>query len=203
MKKLTYVTEKHDEFIFVKKKLEENNIPIDYFGCEMNGFIINDLSSISKGKAEIAHILLEGPVLVSELGFYIEEYPKNRDYPGAFLKESKIESNIDELLETMKHINKRNCSFIECLTYFDGEELKQFYGTTFGELSEEIKGDTTNPNLFNVFIPSGSDKTISEMTDEEKEKYVWYNKRPIKDFAAWYKKQYKEENKEYVKSRNN
>ena len=202
MKKLTYVTENHEEFLSVKEKLEENNIPIDYFGCEMNGFIINDLSSISKGKAEIAQILLDGPVLVSELGFYIEEYPKNRDYPGAFLKESKIESNIDKLLEDMKHINKRNCCFIECLTYYDGEELKQFYGATSGELSEEIKGDITNPTLFNIFIPSGSDKTISEMTDEEKEKYIWFNKRPIKDFTEWYKKQYKEEKKEYVKNRN-
>ena len=202
MKKLTYVTENHEEFLSVKEKLEENNIPIDYFGCEMNGFIINDLSSISKGKAEIAQILLNGPVLVSELGFYIEEYPKNRDYPGAFLKESKIESNIEKLLEDMKHINKRNCSFIECLTYYDGEELQQFYGATSGELSEEIKGDTTNPTLFNIFIPSGSDKTISEMTDEEKEKYIWFNKRAIKDFTEWYKKQYKEEKKEYVKNRN-
>lgn len=201
MKKLTYVTDSVTKYKEIKDKLELNGIKINYFGCEMPGLKINDISSISKAKAELAHIITESPVLYSELGLYIESYPKNRNYPGAFLKESGFDKNPQKLLEDMKGINDRECYFLECMTYFDDGEEKQFFGTTHGSLIEKTEKEVSS--LSDIFIPSGSDKTIGEMTKEEKEKYVWYNKRVIKDFTTWYKKQYKEENKEYVKSRNN
>ena len=199
MKKLTYVTDSIIKYKEVKERLELNGIEINCFGCEMPGLKINDITSISKTKAELAHIITESPVLYSELGLYIESYPKNRNYPGAFLKESGFEKNPQKLLEEMKGINDRECYFLECLTYFDDGEIKQFYGTTHGSLIEQVKDGQEVSSLSDIFIPSGSDKTISEMTKEEKEKYVWYNKRAIKDFIKWYKNKEIEESKVYNK----
>ena len=186
---LTYITGNYGKYIEVKQKFEEAGYDIDYFKCDLDEPEINDIEYISKEKARQAYNLLGHPVFVADTGFYIENYPNNPGYPGAFVKRSGISSDIKKLLDTMKDVKNRSCYFKDCLTFFDGNEYYQFFGLSKGTLSNEIKGsenEKAKSNLWYVFIPSNYTKTLAEMTDEE-----IYN-RPntvsaVDEFINWYK----------------
>lgn len=187
---LTYITGNYGKYIEVKQKFEEAGYDIDYFKCDLDEPEINDIEYISKEKARQAYNLLGHPVFVADTGFYIENYPNNPGYPGAFVKRSGISSDIKKLLDTMKDVKNRSCYFKDCLTFFDGNEYYQFFGVSEGTLSNEIKGsenEKAKSNLWYVFIPNNYTKTLAEMTDEE-----IYN-RPntvsaVDEFINWYKK---------------
>lgn len=193
MKNLTYVTGNYGKYISVKEKFDNEGIYIDYFKCDLDEPEIDDIKIISKEKAKQAFELLGKPIFVTDSGFYIEDYPNNPGYPGAFVKRSGISSNIVNLLETMKNINNRNCYFLDCLTFYNGSEYFQFFGISRGTLAKEIRGKENKKaksNLWYVFIPVNCYKTLAEMTDEER------NSRPdgsisaTDQFIEWYKNNY-------------
>lgn len=62
-----------------------------------------------------------------------------------------------------------------------------------GRLSEKILGSDTNKkwsDLWYIFIPYGYDKTLAEMTDEERANRVKYKSiDSMREFSKWYKMQ--------------
>jgi len=160
---LTYVTGNYGKYISVKEQFEKENICINYFKCDLEEPDVNDIKYISKEKARQAYEILNSPVFVADTGFYIEEYPNNPGYPGAFVKRSNVSSDIDGLLETMKNISNRNCYFLDCLTFYDGREYYQFFGVCKGSLSYLKKGENlkkAKSNLWYVFIPNNCFKKL-------------------------------------------
>ena len=201
---LTYVTGNYGKYISVKERAELENIKIDYFNHDLKEPEINDIELISKAKVLEAYKILNKPCFVADTGFYIEDYPNNPGYPGAFVKRSGISSNIEELLEIMKNIKNRNCKFIDCLTYYDGNEFHTFYGVSNGKLSKEIKGESlkrAKSNLWLVFIPEGYNKTLAEMTDEERLNRNNYTSATEK-FLTWYKEKYMDTPHKLIKCKN-
>ena len=88
MEDLTYVTGNYGKYVFVKEMFERNGITINYFKYDMEEPEINDIEFISKEKARKAYEVVSRPVFVADTGFYIENYPNNPNYPGAFVKRS-------------------------------------------------------------------------------------------------------------------
>lgn len=172
MENITYVTGNYGKYISVKEKFERNGIEIDYYNLDLYEPDINDISLISQEKAFLAYAKINSPVFVIDSGFYIKNYPNKPNYPGAFVKRSKVASDIEKLLKDMEDVNDRTCYFLDCLTYYDGCEFVQFYGKSEGILSREIRGNKlkkAKSNLWYVFIPKNHSKTLAEMTDEERE----------------------------------
>lgn len=193
MKKLTYVTGNYGKYISVKETFEKEGIIIDYYTCDLDEPDVNDISIISREKAKESYEKLESPVFVADSGFYIEDYPNNPGYPGAFVKRSGVSTNIDNLLEIMKDVSNRNCYFLDCLTFYDGDNYYQFYGTGKGTLSYEKKGHSNKrakSNLWYVFIPENYEKTLAEMTDEERKERSLNHISATKKFVDWYKNEY-------------
>ena len=187
---LTYVTGNYGKYIRVKEKFEKANLDISFFKYDLDEPEINDIEFISRAKALSAYDLLKSPVFVVDSGFYIENYPNNPGYPGAFVKRSGVSSNIDILLEVMKDVKNRNCYFLDCLTYYDGKEYKQFFGKSSGFLSLEKKGPklkNSMSNLWEVFIPNNYTKTLAEMTDYERKNRNDNRTSAIDEFINWYK----------------
>lgn len=135
MENLTYVTGNYAKYISVKEKSERENIHINFFKCDLEEPDINDIEFISKEKAKQAYEKLRTPVFVADTGFYIEDYPNNPLYLGAFVKKSGISKDIDKLLDIMKNVINRNCYFLDCLTFFDGNDYSQFFGLCNDTLS--------------------------------------------------------------------
>lgn len=202
---LTYVTGNYGKYVRVKERFEKSNLDINFYKYDLDEPLINDIEFISKEKAKSAYDLLNSPVFVADSGFYIEDYPNNPGYPGAFVKRSGVSSDIDHLLEVMNGVENRNCYFLECLTYYDGSEFKQFFGKSAGTLSLEKKGPELKKsmsNLWEVFIPNNYTKTLAEMTDFERENRNDNRTSAIDEFIQWYKKEYIYNN-HFVKKRKN
>lgn len=204
MENLTYVTGNYGKYISVKEKFENNNIVIEYFDCDLDEPEVNDIKYISKEKAKKAFEMLNKPVFVADTGFYIEEYPGNPGYPGAFVKRSGISSDIDSLLELMKDVDNRKCYFLDCLTFYDGNEYYQFFGISKGSLAYEKRGNTlkrAKSNLWYIFIPNNCDKTLAEMNDYERNNRCDGRTSATDEFITWYKENYIN-NKVIFKSKN-
>lgn len=197
MEDLTYVTGNYGKFISVKKHFEEHKINILYYNCDLPEPSINDIEMVSKEKAREAYEAIKRPIFVADSGFYIEHYPNNPGYPGAFVKRSGISSDIEGLLKTMQNVFDRECYFMDCLTFFDGKQYQQFLGICKGTLSTEKRGihkKEAKSNLWYVFIPKNCNKTIAEMTEEEFENREDDRVSATELFINWYLNDYCKQN---------
>lgn len=204
MENLTYVTGNYGKYISVKERFEINDIIIEYFNCDLDEPEVNDIKYISKEKATKAFEMLNKPVFVADTGFYIEDYPGNPGYPGAFVKRSGISSDIDNLLELMKDVDNRKCYFLDCLTFYDGNDYYQFFGISKGSLANKKRGYSlkrAKSNLWYVFIPNNCDKTLAEMNDYERNNRCDGRTSATDEFITWYKENYIN-NKVIFKSKN-
>lgn len=190
---ITYVTGNIGKYYSVKDVFLKNKIDIDFYIYDAKELDINNIELISKRKAIDAYNIIKKPCFVIDSGFYIEDYPNNPNYPGAFVKRSGISSNIDELLEAMKDVKNRNCKFVDCLTFYDGDNFYTFYGESKGILSKTKRGEWNKKfksNLWYVFIPQNCNKTLAEMTDYEREHRNDNRTSATILFANWYKNEY-------------
>lgn len=156
---------------------------------------INDITYTAKWKVKKAYEMLGKSCIALDSGFYIPSYPKEANFPGAFVHRKIIDGiGLDGLLEDMKEVEDRYCYFLECLAYYDGENLEVFYGKSEGTLSKSISlidNDKKWSPIWKVFIPFGYDRPQSELTDEER------NSRPnvthaFFEFKGWYQQKKKE-----------
>ncbi len=199
---LTYVTSNHGKYISVKEEFEKDNIDVNFYKYDFHEPDINNIEIVSKSKVLEAYNILKSPCFVKDSGFYIEDYPNNPMYPGAFVKRSGISTNIDLLLDTMKDVKNRNCFFLDCLTFYDGENFYTFYGKSTGTLSYQKKGNNmekSQSNLWYVFIPKNSNKTLAEMNDYERNNRNDGHTSANYEFANWYKNVYLKEKRLILK----
>ncbi len=197
MGNIIYVTGNYGKYVSVKECFTEKNIEIDFYKYDFEEMEINDIEKISRKKALDAYKILQAPCFVADTGFYINDYPNNPGYPGAFVKRSGISSDIDGLLETMKKQSNRTCKFVDCLTFYDGNEFYTFYGVSNGTLAFSKKGNPikkAKSNLWYVFIPNNCDKTLAEMSDEERKNRNDGHTSATELFAEWYKNSYLKQN---------
>ena len=93
----------------------------------------------------------------------------------------------------MKDVKNRRCWFMDCLTFYDGEEFYSFTGSSEGTLAYEKRGNNmekAKSNLWYVFIPENQDKTLAEMTDYEIHHRNDNHVSAAELFVDWYKNVY-------------
>lgn len=193
MEKIVYVTGNYGKYISVKEQFEDKGIDIDFLEHDFDEPNVNDIELVSKTKVLEAYSILGKPCFVADTGFYIDDYPNNPGYPGALVKRSGISSNINDLLEIMKNSQNRSCQFIDCLTFYDGKDFYTFYGVSKGTVAFEPRGSQTKKaksNLWYVFVPKNHQKTLAEMTDEERKNRNDGHTSATQIFADWYKNEY-------------
>lgn len=195
MERLVFVTSNKGKILTAIEQFSIYGIDIDWYNHDCNEPTINDIEYISKVKAIEAYNLIGKPCFVVDSGFYIKNYPDEPGFPGAFPKRAinsykNGKNGIDELLEKMKDVQDRSCKFVDCLTYYDGIFFKVFYGVSKGNLAYEKRGKEqikAKSDLWYVYIPLNHDKTLAEMTDEERNERNDGRTSAILEFISWYK----------------
>lgn len=149
-----------------------------------------DLQEIAKQKAKKAYAIIQKPVIALDSGFYI--YALN-GFPRSFVNFVLETIGIDGILRLAQG-KGRECEFKNCLAYDDGtmREPMLFESSVKGVLAGKPRGkgpkDYFWSALFFIFIPSGKDKTLAEMTREEYEQ--WRKERHddsyANQFAEWF-----------------
>jgi XTP/dITP diphosphohydrolase len=202
MEKIVYVTGNYGKYISVKESFEESGIEIDFYEHDYEEPDVNDIEYVSKEKAINAYKLLNKPCFVADSGFYIDNYPNNPGYPGAFVKRSGISTNVEKLLVDMKNIENRNCYFLDCLTFYDGADFYTFFGRCSGTISFDKRGDKlkkAKSDLWYVFVPNNCQKTLAEMDNNERKNRNDGRTSATDEFINWYKEKYLINQKKLIK----
>ncbi len=185
MNEIVFVTHNKGKIESANKQLKGVNFKI--FEYELEEPRSDDIKYISEYKVKEAYKLINKPCISLDCGFWIDEL---NGFPRAFVNYALDTIGLDGILKLMENKENRNCKFTECLSYYDGKELKQFMGQHPGKISTEILGNDTNKkwsDLWYIFIPKGNKKTLAQMSDIEREmRKKVDNIDSMKEFANWY-----------------
>ena len=188
MNEVVFVTHNKGKIAEAQKILTD--IKLDIFEHELDEPRSDDVKYISKCKVMEAFKIVNKPCISMDAGFWIDEL---NGFPKAFVNFSLETVGIDGILKLMEGKDNRACRFIECLSYYDGKELHQFMGKHEGNIAYKIAGNDTNKkwsDLWYIYKPYGYDKTLAEMSEEERNNKKKYNStNSIRLFADWYRKQ--------------
>ena len=188
--------EKLDEIVFVthnKGKIASAQnylkkvklVPYDF---ELDEPRSDDLKEIATAKVKQAYEIVKKPCIAQDSGFYIDAL---NGFPKTFVNFSMDTIGVDGYLKLMEGVEDRTCAFKECLAYYDGKEIKYFYGLHEGTIATEKAGISRKEkwsDLWYIFKPKNFDITLAEMNEIEREE------RRKKDgsvsainlFARWY-----------------
>ena len=193
MDEIVFVTHNKGKIASAQKDLKGVNFKI--FEYDLEEPRSDDIKYISKYKVMEAYKLVNKPCISMDSGFWIDELD---GFPRAFVNFTLDTIGVKGILKLMEGKENRKCRFTECLSYYDGKELHQFMGRHEGSLSKEMLGTDTEKkwsDLWYVYIPYGHNKTLAQMSDEERQNRVKYESiDSMKEFANWYIN-YKNENK--------
>jgi len=131
----------------------------------------NSLLENATIKAKTTATLLNKPCIADDTGFFV----RSLDYePGIYAavyagEKCSYEENVTKLLSKLKDIKDRFAYFQTITVLYDPDKgfVAQSEGTVCGNVLEDYRG-TNGFGYDPVFVPEFSDKTYSEMTDEEK-----------------------------------
>lgn len=186
MDEIIFVTHNKGKIASANKQLKGVNFKV--FEYELEEPRSDDIKYISKYKVMEAYKLVNKPCISLDCGFWVDEL---EGFPRAFVNFALDTIGIEGILKLMEARENRNCRFTECLSYYDGNQLHQFIGKHEGRLSEKILGNHTDKkwsDLWYIFIPYGYDKTLAQMSDNERKNRKKYESvDSMVEFAKWYK----------------
>ena len=139
----------------------------------------DDQTAVSVDKALKYYDLLKRPLVVMDSGLFIDEL---KGFPGVYTKYALDTIGIDRIIQLLGGAARAYTQ--RTITYFDGDKPQTFTLKLHGALLKEPRGNNGR-NYDKYFLPDGKNKTLAEMTDEEKVELtaeVW------KKLAAWLQK---------------
>lgn len=168
------------------------NLKFTTFNYELDEPRSDSITEIAKSKVKQAYELVKRPCIAMDTDFRIDAL---NGFPRAFVNFALETIGVSGILKLMENEENRNCSFNECIAYYDGKDIHYFYGKHPGILSNEIRGvDRVEKwsDLWYIFKPKGFDKTLAEMDSDEREnrRKVDGSIQAMQEFANWYKKVY-------------
>ncbi|MBQ8299738.1 MAG: hypothetical protein IJX99_07820 [Clostridia bacterium] len=186
MNKVVFVTHNKGKIETAKELLKE--VEFEVYEYELDEPRSDDINYISKQKVMEAYQVVNKPCISMDSGFWIDEL---EGFPRAYVNFALDTIGIEGILKLMEGKENRKCRFTECLSYYDGKELHQFMGKHEGILASEVLGRDTEKkwsDLWYVYKPYGYDKTLAQMTDEERRTRKKYGSiNSLEEFAKWYK----------------
>lgn len=154
-------------------KLEEAKLFFGKFNIKSQKLDLQESQSFSQeeivlAKARQAYEILGCPVVVDDTGIYFEDF---NSFPGTFTKyvfKALGHNGIIKLLEG----TSRKAFFRTLLCYTDGNKTKIFEGVLHGTISSTVSSKI-NPSLplNSIFIPEGSNRPLSELSEKEAQKF--------------------------------
>ena len=139
----------------------------------------DDQQAVSVDKALKYYDLLKRPLVVMDSGLFID---KLNGFPGVYTKYVLDTIGIDRMIQLLGGAARAYTQ--RTITYFDGNKPQTFTLKLHGTLLKEPRGNNGR-NYDKYFLPDGKNKTLAEMTDDEKAALtapVW------RDLTTWLRK---------------
>ncbi|HIQ49003.1 MAG TPA: RdgB/HAM1 family non-canonical purine NTP pyrophosphatase [Aquifex aeolicus] len=130
-------------------------------------------------KAKAYYEKFKMPTVADDSGLIVEAISP---YPGIYssrfyeidlwgkeeIKESKDEANIRKLLRVLKNEKNRRAKFVAVIVFYDKDKGFFVEGEVKGVITESPTGDK-GFGYDPIFIPEGYDRTMAELSPEEKD----------------------------------
>ena len=185
-KEIVFVTTNKGKVASAQRFFEDKKVEFKTYNHELIEPRTEDIQEIARFKVHQAYEIVKNPCIALDSGFFIDEL---KGFPKTYVNHTLDTIGIKGILKLMKDIDNRKCSFKEVLAYYDGKEVKYFLSEHKGKLSNEVKGvynENKWSDLWYIFIPEGSDKTLAEFSDLEQKNRTKKSVSSIKKFADWY-----------------
>ena len=163
MKSLYFVTGNKNKAKEAEAILE---IPIEVIDIPIDEVQSMDLEYVVTKKAEAAFNPLKKPLIVDDVGFYIDAW---NGFPGPLVKFLFSSLTNEEVLNIFKNEENRGGVLRNSIGYHDGKSIHVFIGERRVTLALEEKG-SDGWGLDPIVIPEGETKTIAELGFEHKNK---------------------------------
>ena len=185
MQEIIFVTHNKGKIAAANKHLE--GVKFKIFEYDLEEPRSDDINYISKYKVIEAYKLVNQPCISLDCGFWIDSL---NGFPRAFVNFALDTIGIYGILKLMEGEGNRRCRFTECLSYYDGNEVYQFMGRHEGILADKKLGNDTDEkwsDLWYIFKPYGYQKTLAEMSKDERDNRQRYESvSAMSEFAKWF-----------------
>ncbi|MCL4379422.1 MAG: hypothetical protein M1160_02125 [Candidatus Marsarchaeota archaeon] len=165
-----------------REVLNGSGIDIESVDLKFDELQNDDIEKISKDKAIQAFSRLRSPVLVDDVGIYIDKY---KNFPGINAKQVVESLSLYGIKRLIDEGDRAH--FLIAISYMDSSlnEPQTFFGKTEGKLSLNYRGEGERDFPFNqLFIPDGESKFVCEIPVEERKRFSHRMKAAI-DFKMY------------------
>lgn len=167
MKKIIFVTGNLNKVITAQKHLD--TVELVHYNYDLIEPRSESIEEIAKYKVIQAYEQVKEPCIALDSGFYIESL---NGWPATFVNFNLEKLGLDNILKMLEGESNRKAYFKECIAYYDGIDIKYFYGISKGSISNYIGKDKNNTgwsSLHQIFIPENCDRVLSEMSNTQKD----------------------------------
>lgn len=148
---------------------------------------------VARVKAQQAFTLLKRPVLVDDSSFHIHALG---GFPGPYVKYMNETVGAEGIVRFMESQTDRRAYFLSALVFIDENgklhefSVQESTGEIAREVCESVDDSRGWSDLWKIFIPAGSAKTLSQMTasDHEARREQESGRSSYDLFADWLKK---------------
>lgn len=189
MKEIVFVTHNQGKAKSAQKYLKD--IQFTTYDFELDEPRSDDLKEIATAKVKQAYEIVQKPCLALDTGFFIDSL---NGFPKTFVNFALDTIGVTGILKLMENEPNRSCRFEECLAYFDGTQIRYFYGRHPGNLTYQMEGQNREEkwsDLWYIFKPNHFDKTLAQMSEAEREerRKVDGSYEALREFAKWFEKE--------------
>jgi len=164
------------KFQEAKKILEEFNINLRFFKCELEEIQSNSLLKIAENKAMQAFKKCKQPVIVEDDGLFIDWL---KGFPGPYSSYVFKTIGNEGILKLLKE--NRKAKFVSIISFYDKKNTESFESRVNGLISKKITGDGWGYDP--IFVPSESKKTFAQLENKNK---ISHRFKALKKFSSWY-----------------
>ncbi len=180
MNKIYFVTSNEGKVATAQKYL--TNVDLILYKYDLIEPRSESLEEIASYKVMQAYNQVKKNCIALDSGFYIETL---NGWPKTYVNFNLKYLGLEGILKLMEEKENRNAYFKECLAYYDGKDIQYFYGISQGYISEYISKTNDSKqwsSLWKIFIPLNCNKTLIEMTEEERLTRPDNHTSPFKEF---------------------
>jgi len=163
MERFTFVTHSQQKLADAERFL---GMKLLHYNLDLPEIQSVDVEEVAAHKVKTAHEALKRPVLVEDTGLYLDAWS---GLPGALVKWFVQRVGDKGICEMLGQAENRHAWVKTVIATYD-TRLHLFSGTLEGEIARQPRG--ANVYGFNtLFIPYGSQKTLAEMTPDERQQF--------------------------------
>lgn len=140
------------------------HMPVEHMKLDLKEIQSLDLEEVVVDKARRAFDIVKKPVLVEDVSLIFRGM---KALPGPLVKWFLDTLGNDGLVRLADSLDTREAYAEVKFALCDGDEVHVFTGSLEGSVAASARG-TMGFGWDPVFIPKGFDKTLAEMTDDEK-----------------------------------